>query len=355
MRTRLTELLSIRYPLIQAPMAGVTTPELAAATSNAGALGSLGLAASSATAAEQAMAAVKAQSNQPFNVNFFCHRDGAPDGPREARWLKALEPLFSEFGAEAPAVLKTPFRPLEDDPDMLEAVLAARPPVVSFHLGLPNPETVDKLKAYGAILIASAIDPDDARKAEASGMDAIVAQGYEAGGHRGVFDDAAGDAQLGTCALVPQIADAVRVPVIAGGGIADGRGIAAAFALGASGVQMGTAFLACPEANITERYRATMRTATDGDTRLSKAFSGRPARTRNNRYVEAMARERLPLPDFPTMYGFSGPLEEACAQRGSDDCTFVLYGQAAALNREMPAAELVALLVEEARPLLPPT
>ena len=187
---------------------------------------------------------------------------------------------------------------------------------------------------------------------EEAGVDAIIAQGWEAGGHRGTFEVSFEDFGVGTMALVPQIVDAVQVPVIAAGGIADGRGIAAAFALGASGVQMGTAFLSCPEANISETDRAAVREARDDETRLTRAFSGRPARAKANRYIAAMAETRAPLPDFPTMYSFSDPLREVSDQRGDSDFLFQLYGQAAPLNRELPAAELAALLVAEAREIL---
>jgi nitronate monooxygenase len=211
---------------------------------------------------------------------------------------------------------------------------------------------VKALQDVGSVILCSATTVAEARMLADTGVDAIVAQGWEAGGHRGTFDISFEDFGAGTMALVPQIVDAVDVPVIAAGGIADGRGIAAAFALGASGVQMGTVFLFCPEANINDTYREELRRARDDDTRLTRAFSGRPARTKNNRYIETMAKQRTPLPDFPTMYGFSNPLLQASANTGDPDFQFLLYGQAAALNRELPATELMARLVDEAQGVL---
>jgi nitronate monooxygenase len=231
----------------------------------------------------------------------------------------------------------------------LSVLLDLRPKVVSFHFGLPPAGMLQALHDVGSIILCSATNVGEAWWLAAAGVDAVIAQGWEAGGHRGTFYVSFEDYGVGTMALVPQIVDAVNVPVIAAGGIADGRGIAAAFALGASGVQIGTAFLSCPEANIDESYRLALRTARDDDTRLTRAFSGRPARAKNNRYLEAMAEHRTQLPDFPTMYAYSDPLRNAGNERGTNDFQFLLYGQAAPLNREVPAAELVKLLVEEAQ------
>lgn len=196
-------------------------------------------------------------------------------------------------------------------------------------------------------MLCSATTVAEAKVLAEAGVDVVIAQGWEAGGHRGTFDLNYEDFGIGSMALIPQVADAVDVPVVAAGGIADGRGIAAAFALGASGVQMGTAFLSCPETNISEVHRSAVRNASDEDTRLTRAFSGRPARARNNRYMEAIAQQKTPVPDFPAMYTFSDPLRTADVQ--DLDFQFLLYGQAAALNRELPAAELMQTLVAEAQ------
>jgi len=238
------------------------------------------------------------------------------------------------------------------DEAKLSVLLDIRPKVTSFHFGLPPLHMVRALQDVGSVIICSATTVAEARMLSDAGVDAIIAQGWEAGGHRGTFDLSFEDFGVGAMALVPQIVDAVDVPVVAAGGIADGRGIAAAFALGASGVQMGTAFLSCPEANVSEAHRNALRQARDDETRLTRAFSGRPARAKNNRYIEAMAEHRTSLPDFPTMYSFSEPLTQASANTGNPDFQFLLYGQAAALNRELPAAELVALLIDEARGVL---
>jgi nitronate monooxygenase len=223
--------------------------------------------------------------------------------------------------------------------------------VVSFHFGLPKPEYLEAIRATGAAILSTATTVREAVSLAQQGVDAVIAQGWEAGGHRGSFVVNADDVGVGTLALVPQVVDAIDRPVIAAGGIADGRGIAAAFMLGASGVQMGTAFLPCPESGVGQRCRRALAEATDEDTRLSKAFSGRPARAMNNRYVAAMAGAGR-LPDFPTMYGYSLPLVEASESAGDDEFQFLLYGQAAALGRALPAAELVRLLVDEAQGLL---
>ena len=226
-------------------------------------------------------------------------------------------------------------------------LLDIRPRVTSFHFGLPPLAMVRALQDAGGLILCSATTVAEARALDEAGVDAIIAQGWEAGGHRGTFETSFEDFGVGTMALVPQVVDAVGVPVIAAGGIADGRGIAAAFALGASGVQMGTAFLSCAEANISKADLAAVRQSRDDETRLTRAFSGRSARAKANRYIEAMAETREPLPDFPTMYAFSDPLREVSEARDDSDFRFQLYGQAAPLNRELPAAELVALLVEE--------
>jgi nitronate monooxygenase len=229
-------------------------------------------------------------------------------------------------------------------------LLDIKPPLVSFHFGLPESNAIELLKKAGCRILCSATTTAEAIALEQSGVDIVVAQGWEAGGHRGSFEVNHEDHGVGTMALVPQIVDAVNIPVVAAGGIADGRGIAAAFMLGACGVQMGTAFLSCPEANVSDVHLDAIQNARDDDTRLTKAFSGRPARARKNDYIESIAAHRLPLPDFPTMYTLSDPLREASDDRL--DFRFLLYGQAAALNREMPAAELVLTLVTEAESLL---
>ena len=330
-------------------MAGSTTVELVAAVSNSGGIGSMGYAETPMERIREDSKQIRKLTDKPFNLNFFAHDTPNNKPDVIASTLERIKPFYSEAGvSDIPQDVSKPL--LTFTKEKLQLLLEIKPALVSFHFGLPQLEAIEELKEVGCRILCSATTVAEAVALEKSGVDIIVAQGWEAGGHRGSFDVNHEDHGVGTMALVPQIVDAVKVPVVAAGGIADGRGIAAAFMLGACGVQMGTAFLSCPEANISEEHRTAIQNAKDDDTRLTKAFSGRPARARKNDYIESMAAHRLPLPDFPTMYALSGPLREA-----SDDTLdfrFLLYGQAAALNREMPAAELVQTLVIEAQNLL---
>jgi nitronate monooxygenase len=348
-KSTLQELLGIEHPIIQAPMAGSTTVDLVAAVSHSGAVGSMGY---SETAIEQIREDVKqirALTNKPFNLNFFAHQTPSNQADIVSSTRERIKPFYAQAGIpDIPRDVSKPLFTFTEE--KLQLLLEVKPALVSFHFGLPRPEAINELKAAGCRILCTATTVAEALALEKSGVDIIVAQGWEAGGHRGSFDLNHEDHGIGTMALVPQIVDAVKLPVVAAGGIADGRGIAAAFMLGASGVQMGTAFLSCPEASVSEIHRNAIRNAKDDDTRLTKAFSGRPARARKNEYSEFMAAGRLPLPDFPTMYSLSDPLREA--SDGKLDYRFLLYGQAAALNRELPAAELVQKLIEEAQQLL---
>jgi nitronate monooxygenase len=352
-RRDLIDLLEIEHPILQAPMGGESTPAMATAVSNAGGLGGVGCSFMSMDELRALADALRAGTNRPFNLNFFAHPAPEENAEVNAQTRARVAPFYEELGlAEIPERGEATCEPFNET--KLSVVLDIRPKVTSFHFGLPPLDMVKALQEAGSVILCSATTVAEARSLQDAGVDAIIAQGWEAGGHRGTFETAFEDFGVGTMALVPQIVDAVDVPVIAAGGIADGRGIAAAFALGASGVQMGTAFLSCPEANISDGHRNEIRRARDDDTRLTRAFSGRPARAKNNRYVDTMAEQRRPLPDFPTMYAFSDPLRQAGAEAGSSDFQFLLYGQAAALNRELPAAELMARLVEEAQAVLKP-
>ena len=348
-KTHLTDLLGNRHPIIQAPMAGSTTVELVTAVSNAGGIGSMGYAETPTETIREDAEKIRKLTDKPFNLNFFAHDTPANMLDVVESTRERLKPFYSEVGlSEIPQDVSKPLLTFTEG--KLELLLEIKPPLVSFHFGLPESDAIESLKQAGCRILCSATTTAEAVALEKSGVDLIVAQGWEAGGHRGSFDVSHEDHGVGTLALVPQIVDAVNIPVIAAGGIADGRGIAAAFMLGACGVQMGTAFLSCPEANVSDAHIAAIRNARDDDTRLTKAFSGRPARARKNKYIESIAAQRLPLPDFPTMYTLSDPLREASDD--SLDFRFLLYGQAAALNREMPAAELVQTLVTEAQSLL---
>lgn len=349
--TALMDLMGIDVPIIQAPMAGSTTPELAAAVANAGGLGSLGCAFMTPERTGEEIARTMMATNRSINVNFFVHERAKDDEAKNARMAGLIQPYLEEFGIEeAPPYTETNF---PFDEDMLDVMLELRPRVVSFHFGLPGQQMVQALKEAGIVILSSATTVKEARILEEGGCDAIIAQGWEAGGHRGTFASTWDAARVGTFALVPQIVDAVSVPVIAAGGIADGRGIAAAFALGASGVQPGTAFLTTEEAATTAVHRKALLEADEEDTRLTRAFSGRPARGISNRYIEEMAPHDEKLPDFPILNTVTGPLRKASTQAGSGDFVALWSGQAVSLNRTMPAKDLIEKMVEEARPLLP--
>lgn len=345
------ELLGIDHPILQAPMGGESTTRMVIAVCNAGGLGGLGCSFMSVDEIRHAVGEIQSSTSRSFNLNFFAHPEPKEDLEINKRTRALLAPFYEELGIEnIPSRIDAPCDTF--DASKLALLMEIRPKVVSFHFGLPPPDMVRALRDVGSVVLCSATTVAEARWLADTGVDAIIAQGWEAGGHRGTFDISFEDFGVGTMALIPQIVDSVDVPVIAAGGIADGRGIAAALVLGASGVQLGTAFLSCPEANISVAYRRALRAATADDTRLTRAFSGRPARAKNNRYIEAMAEDRSRLPDFPTMYGFSEPLERACHDSGKYGFEFFLWGQGAALNRELPAADLVERLVEETQDAL---
>lgn len=344
----LLQRLGLRHPIIQAPMVGVSTPALAAAVSNAGALGSLGLGAASVAEAAAMIAATRQLTAAPFNLNLFCHRPAVADAAREAAWLAYLRPWFAEFGAEPPAALGESYRSFLDNEAMLELLLAERPAVASFHFGLPPAAWIRALRAAGILTLASATTPDEALAVEAAGVDVIVAQGVEAGGHRGVFEPEAGDAQLGTFALLRLVAGRTRLPVVAAGGIMDGAGIAAAMQLGAAAVQLGTAFVLAAESSANAAYRAAMKSPAAAGTRITASISGRAARGLPNRFHAAIDRPGAPpLPDYPIAYDAAKALHAAASARGCNDFAPCWAGQGAPLARELPAAEIVAALVRE--------
>lgn len=340
---RLCELLGIAHPIIQSPMARAATPELACAVCNMGGLGSLGSAEMALPELRRAAAAMRAGTNRPFNLNFFIQDAPVTGAAVLERTRARLSPWYNALGLGAPPGA-LPDLAAAFGEAQLALLLEIRPAVVSFHFGAPDPSAISALKKAGIVLISTATSVAEARLLEACGMDAIIAQGWEAGGHRGSHQPTGPGQGVGTLALVPQVVDAVRVPVIAAGGIGDGRGIAAAFALGASGVQIGTAFLSCPEAGTDGPRRALLRNASDTDTMVTDAFSGRSARAMRSRYAEEMDNPREPLPAFRHMYALSDPIEAAASD---SEASFHLYGQGAGLNRELPAAELFARLIAE--------
>ena len=336
------EHLGVAYPLIQAPMLG-TRIALAASVCEAGGLGSLACAASSVDQAREQVVALRQQTAKPFAVNFFCHAEPAPDARRDAAWLARLMPYYREFDVDPSAPI-TMSRRAPFNGAMCALIEEVRPPVVSFHFGLPEEKLLARVRAAGCLVLASATTVREARWLEARGVDALIAQGAEAGGHRGMFLSDAVASQIGTFALVPQIADAVGVPVIAAGGIADARGVAAALTLGASAVQVGTAYLKCPEAGIPAPHLAALRTAQDEDTVLTNVFTGRPARGLLNRVVRELGPLCADAPAFPGAAVALQPLRLAAEATRSGEFSPLWSGQAAALSQEISARELTQLL-----------
>jgi len=351
--TRLLDLFGIELPIIQAPMAGATTPEMVAAVSNAGGLGSLPSAQYSAAALRDALALVRGATTRPINVNFFCHTMPQDDPIGQMQWRARLAPYYVEAGLDPAAPLPTSGR-APFDAEFCTIVESFHPEVVSFHFGLPEPALLDRVKNTGAKIIASATNVGEALWLAERGVDAVIAMGYEAGGHRGTFlgDDMA--TQIGTIALVPLIVDAIALPVIAAGGIADGRGIAAAFALGAAGVQIGTAYLRTPEAKIPPLHRRALDEAATRETAVTNLFTGRPARGFVNRLMHDLGPLCPLAPTFPTAGSALAPLRAQAEANGRDDFTNLWAGQAAPLTREMGSGELTRWLVEQAQRRLPP-
>jgi nitronate monooxygenase len=289
-------------------------------------------------------------TNRGFAMNFFCHTPPQQDLEREARWREKLARYYDELGAEPPARIEGGRNPFDEE--FCALVEEVRPKAISFHFGLPPPDLFRRARATGAVILSSATTVREARWLEEQGVDAIIAQGSEAGGHRGMFLTENTSAQVGTMALVPQIADAVKAPVIAAGGIADGRGIAAAFALGAAGVQIGTAFLRTPEARITALHRRALETARDEDSVLTNVFTGRPARGIRNRFIDELGPMAAEAPAFPLGTNFVVPLRGKAEAAGSSDFSPLWTGQAGPLARAMPAGDLTAMLAEEALAVL---
>jgi nitronate monooxygenase len=330
-------LLGVELPIIQAPMAGVQGSALAVAVSNAGGLGSLPCAMLGPDALRKELAAIRAQTVRPFNVNFFCHTPPTPSPEREAAWRAALAPYYEELGVDAGNVPegagRAPFG--HEAADVLEEF---RPAVVSFHFGLPSPELLARVRSWGAKVLSSATTVDEARWLEARGVDLIIAQGLEAGGHRGIFLSDDLTTQVGTLALVPQIVAAVTVSVIAAGGIADARGVRAATALGAAGVQVGTAYLLCPEATTGAVHRAALKG--DCRTALTNVFTGRPARGIVNRLMRELGPISPAAPAFPLAASAIAPLRARAESQGSGDFSPLFSGQNASGCKEVPAAQL---------------
>jgi nitronate monooxygenase len=344
---RFLDLVKTEFPIVQAPMAGVMDTELVIAAAEGGALGSLPSAMLSAEKAREQVNIIRQRVSAPVNMNFFCHVAVPADPQAEARWRHRLAPYYSELGVDPSAPNNAPNR-APFDAAMCDVVEELKPEVVSFHFGLPDPALLKRVKATGAIVISSATIVREAVWLEQNGADIIIAQGAEAGGHRGMFLTENIGEQPGTFALVPQVVDAVRVPVIAAGGIADGRGIAAAFALGAAAVQIGTAYLHCPEAKIIAPHREALAAAGDDSTVVTNVMTGRPARGVVNRVMGEVGPISPDALAFPHAATALGPLKAAAEKLGKVDFTNLWAGQAVGLRRELPAAELTRALAEDA-------
>jgi nitronate monooxygenase len=338
-------------PVIQAPMASAQGPELAIAACQAGALGSLPAAMLTPDRLREQIAQIRMATSVPFNVNFFCHAEPAPDPEMEARWRERLAPYYAEAGVDPSNIPAGPVR-APFDARLCAVIEETRPAVVSFHFGLPSAELLSRVKATGALILSSATTVAEARWLENHGADAIIAQGREAGGHRGMFLSDDIDAQPGLFSLLPQVRDAVRMPVVAAGGISDGRGIAAAFALGADAVQIGTAYLRTPEATISPMHRAALANARDDATRLTNVFTGRPARGLINRFVAEVGPMSEHAPQFPLAAGATAPLRAAAEKLGSGDFSPLWAGEAAALARAEGAEALTRRMWAEGQAVM---
>ena len=341
----LQALLGTEFPLIQAPMAGVQGAALAIAVNNAGGLGSLPCAMLTPEALQSELKALSQGTSRPWNLNFFCHTPPVPDPARESCWREALAPFYAEAGLDISTVPKgagrVPFSHAAAD-----AVEPFRPPVMSFHFGLPAPDLLARVKGWGSVVLSSATTVDEARWLVAHGADAVIAQGLEAGGHRGMFLTEDLTTQVGSFALLPQIVAAVEVPVIAAGGIADAAGVAAAMALGAAGVQVGTAYLCCTEATTSAIHRAALQSDAARHTALTTLFTGRPARGIVNRVMRELGALNPATPTFPLATAAIAPLRAHWEQRGSGDVSPLWSGQNACGCQTLPAAEITHQLTK---------
>ncbi len=341
----LEQLLGIELPIIQAPMAGVQDSALAVAVSNAGGLGSLPCALLSLNAMHDELAAIKAQTNKPFNVNFFCHEPPTLSAKRDAAWRAALSPYYAEYDIDARTIPVGPGRsPFTFE--TAEVLEQFEPPIVSFHFGLPTAALLGRVKAWGAKILSSATTVEEALWLETQGVDAIIAQGLEAGGHRGMFMSQDLTSQVGTFALIQQIVQAVAVPVIAAGGIANAKGVTAIKALGAVGAQIGTAYLLCPEATTSEIHRAALKSESAHHTAVTNLFTGRPARGIVNRIIKELGPINPTAPQFPLAAAAMAPLRAKAEADGSGEFSSLWCGQNATGCKEIPAAELTLQLVD---------
>jgi nitronate monooxygenase len=344
----LLDLLKVELPIIQAPMAGVSSPAMAAAVAQAGGLGSIGVGATNAAGARRMIAEVRERTDRPFNVNLFTHRPARADADVEAGWIETLRPRFTELGAEPPARLGEIYRSFVEDDDMLAMLVAEKPAIVSLHFGLPNAGRLQALRDAGIVLLASATCLSEARQLQAAGVHAIVAQGWEAGGHRGVFDPDAPDDRLGIMALTRLFVAELDLPVVAAGGLMDGAGVRAALSLGAAAAQLGTAYVGSDESLADEGYRTALFSDAAHHTTMTRAISGRPARCLANRFTAL--GEDVPsgaIPAYPIAYDLGKALHAAGKARGDYGYGAQWAGQGAPLARKMSAGALTRVLAEE--------
>jgi nitronate monooxygenase len=349
--TPFTELFGVDLPIVQAPMAGSSDAELAIAVSEAGGLGSLPCAMLNPDQIRSAFQIIRQRTNRPTNLNFFCHSISPSDAEKEQKWRERIHPYYSELGIDPSTPSNAPNRAPFNEP-MCDVVAELKPSVVSFHFGLPSRELVRRVRSIGARIISSATTVEEARWLEDQGCDAVIAQGFEAGGHRGMFLATDVATQVGTMALVPQIVDAVRIPVIAAGGIGDARGVVAALALGASAVQIGTAYLRTPESRTSSVHRRALESVRDSHTVITNVFTGRPARGIVNRFIREAGPINLSAPVFPRAADALAPVRAKAEQNGSGEFSPLWAGQAAAMCLEIPAGVLTRRLIEEAIELI---
>lgn len=346
----------LSVPVVQAPMAGTSTIELALQVAGAGGMTSIAVGTLTPGAATNIIRSFRRQSGRSLNVNVFCHRPAIPNPVVEKNWLAALSPMFHSLAATPPETLREIYSTFVGHREMVDALTAERPAVISFHFGLPDRSTISALKNAGIRLWSTATNLDEALSAEGAGVDAIVAQGFEAGGHRGVFDPDAADSEVGTLALVRMLTEKIGLPVIAAGGIMDGAGIAAALQAGAVAAQLGTAFIACPESSADIAYRAKLFSDAARHTTMTRHISGRPARCLANAFTALAATlNDVTVPDYPITYDAGKALNEAARRAGNIDFGAHWAGQGARLARSMPAAELVRTLAAELAVALQPS
>jgi nitronate monooxygenase len=346
LKTPLSERLGLDVPIFLAPMAGATSPALTAAVAGAGGLGAFGCAFTEPDAMKRDAAAVRAQTDRPFQLNFFAAPQPEPvpaAGQRDA--IAVLQRYYAELGLPAPGPVSAPYAPHLDR--QLDAALEIRPAVVTFHLGELPAARIRSFQQAGILTGGSATCVGEARRLRDLGVDFVVAQGGEAGGHRGTWTRDPQAALTGTLALTRVLVKSVDLPVVAAGGIMDGAAVAAVLALGAQAVQIGTAFLPCPESAVSEVHREALLRAEEDDTALTDKFSGKPARGLRNRYMHEAAAGDIPRLPFPAQNHLTYPLRAASAKAGSPDFIALWAGQAVALSRRMPAAQLMRTLERE--------